>query len=232
MEAYEARPNAVTWGVAAPRSAQWLAAAEAVGVFLSIVLYIWWLRPYAPAAWTAIPALLLASHAYRGETPAALGFRRDDFRSSARVCAAPLLALAATLSAAAVVLGTVREVTLPRAAAFVAYYCLWGLVQQYALNGYFTNRIRTSAPSARAPWVALGAATLFGLVHTPNLFLMGVTFVTGYLSALIYLRYRNLYVLGIAHGLIGALLYWIVPVTVSHYFYVGPRAFQWQSALW
>ena len=41
----------------------------------------------------------------------------------------------------------------------------------------------------------------------------------------IYLRYRNLYFLGMAHGVVGFLLYLVVPDTISHHLSVGPKWF-------
>ena len=52
---------------------------------------------------------------------------------------------------------------------------------------------------------------------------MGVTFVGGYLSAWVYLRYRSLYILGLAHGLLGFVLFLTVPDSISGHFLVGPR---------
>ena len=100
-------------------------------------------------------------------------------------------------------------------------YCCWGLFQQYAVNGFFVNRFMEFAP-ARAP---LLAALLFSTAHAPNWFLMLVTFVGGYVSATVYLDSRNLYFLGLAHGLFGFLLYLVVPDTICHHLYVGPKWF-------
>jgi hypothetical protein len=46
--------------------------------------------------------------------------------------------------------------------------------------------------------------------------------VAGYVAALAYLRYRNLFVLGVAHALLGTLLWLVVPDSVSHHLVVGP----------
>jgi membrane protease YdiL (CAAX protease family) len=94
----------------------------------------------------------------------------------------------------------------------------WGVAQQYALNGYFLNRL--SRPSS--PYAASIAATLmFSAAHLPNWFLMAVALVAGACCTQLYQRSRNLYVLGLAHGTVGFLLFLVVPDSVSHHLRVG-----------
>ena len=69
------------------------------------------------------------------------------------------------------------------------------------------------------------AAIAFSAIHTPNWFLIVVTLFAGFACAKLYLKFRNLYVLGLAHGVIGFLLYLCVPDTISHHLYVGPKWF-------
>jgi membrane protease YdiL (CAAX protease family) len=90
------------------------------------------------------------------------------------------------------------------------------------LNGYFLKRLTAAMPGRPA---AIASAVLFSGVHLPNWFLMAVALVTGYVCARIYLRYRNLYFLGIAHATIGILLLVVVPDSVSHHLVVGPGWF-------
>ena len=101
-------------------------------------------------------------------------------------------------------------------------YCPWGLFQQYLLNGYFANRLLAVASARRVPLIA---AALFSGTHLPNWFLMLVTFALGYCSTKIYLKYRNMYFLGLAHGTIGTLLFVVVPDSISHHLTVGPGFF-------
>jgi len=103
-------------------------------------------------------------------------------------------------------------------------YLPWGLLQQYILNGYFLNRFDALLSSRVA---SLAAATLFCIAHTPNWFLMSVTFVGGYYSTLVYRRRRCLYFLGLAHALLGFLIFLIVPDSITHHLRVGPAWFRW-----
>jgi len=131
------------------------------------------------------------------------------------------LALCLVLLGIGALLGTLRQITVRAAVVGMASYILWGLFQQYLLNGYFVNRLaqfggaRSFAPAF--------AAVLLSLAHLPNWFLMAVTLAGGYVCARIYLRYRNLYVLAIAHGMVAFCLYMMVPDSVSAHFLVGPR---------
>lgn len=101
----------------------------------------------------------------------------------------------------------------------------WGLLQQYALNGFFVNRLARFYGSEKDSRVPFVASLLFSLAHLPNLFLMAATFFGGHASAKIFLKDRNLYILGLAHGIIAFLLYRLVPTSIHHNFVIGPRYF-------
>lgn len=202
----------------------WSAGAEAVGIFALIMAYIWWLRFRYPYAWIPMLLLIFASHMRRRETLATLGFtRRLPARALARVSTV-LAALALALLMLGLTLHSIRTVTFEGAFLSFLLYCLWGLFQQYLLNGYFVNRFSDFLPGHRRA-VPLLAAAFFSLAHLPNWFLMLTTAAGGYVCARIYLRCRNLYFLGVAHGVVGFLLYLVVPDTVSHHLYVGPKWF-------
>jgi hypothetical protein len=200
---------------------RYVALLEATTVFAMIVLYIWrWRHPH-PLSWAIILGLVLVSHVVHGETPTSLGFRLANLKSAMRVFAAAVLPLALALIALGIVSGTVRRVSLESGLSSLALYCFWGLFQQYLLNGYFVKRFVEISP-ARAPMMA---ALSFSAIHAPNWFLMIVSLAGGFVCAKVYLRFRNLYVLGLAHGVIGFLLYLCVPDTISHHLYVGPKWF-------
>src|SRR6266567_5291612 len=195
--------------------------AEALSVFAMIMLYIWRLRWSYPLFWVIILALMLISHALRRENPATLGFSLRNLKESLVRFTPVVLLLSLMLLAAGSITRTIRHITPENGFSILVFYCGWGLFQQYALNGYFTNRIMEFSPAC-AP---LLAALLFSAAHAPNWFLMLVTFVGGYVSATVYLDSRNLYFLGLAHGLFGFLLYLVVPDTISHHLRVGPKWF-------
>jgi len=200
---------------------KYVALLEATGVFAMILLYIWRWRWAYSLSWVIILGLVLVSHAVRRETPAELGFRLTNLNSALAAIAPAVLLLAAALLGIGAICHTIRTVRPGAGFSSLALYCLWGLFQQYLLNGYFVNRFVTISP-AIAP---LLAAFAFSGIHTPNWFLMAATLVGGFVCAKVYLKFRNLYVLGLAHGAIGFLLYLCVPDTISHHLYVGPKWF-------
>lgn len=53
-------------------------------------------------------------------------------------------------------------------------------------------------------------AVLFGLLHYPYYWLMAGTFVLALFYGHVYLKARNVYVLGIFHGWLGALFFYTV----------------------
>jgi hypothetical protein len=116
----------------------------------------------------------------------------------------------------------VRDVPAWRVAGVLIGYCWWALFQQYLLNGYFANRLSASIDTRHQYMVAPMAGAMFAGAHAPNMLLMGVTLVGGTVAAIAYQRHRNLLFLAFAHALIGTLIWFAVPDTVSHHLRVGP----------
>ncbi|HZT31847.1 MAG TPA: CPBP family glutamic-type intramembrane protease [Bryobacteraceae bacterium] len=199
---------------------------EALGVFGLILWYIWRLRFVWPAAWIPMLGVVVLSHALRRESPASLGFRLAGAGSPFAEFGPVVGLLCLLLAGAGSVLQTLRAVRWEDALGSLALYCLWGLFQQYLLNGYFVNRFRQAFPGSETRGVPALAAVFFSAAHLPNWFLMAVTLAAGYACAKVYLRYRNLYFLGVAHGVIGFLIYLAVPDAISHHLYVGPKWFR------
>lgn len=193
---------------------------EALTLFLAIMLYIW--APRSGWCLVIIAIMVLCSHLSRKESLAKLGFRPTDFQKCFRENYRRLFGLAGLIIYFGLWLGDVRKISLLQALRSVSIYLIWGLAQQYLLNGYFVNRLAGFWGSANYKSTALSAATLFSLAHAPNWFLMAVTFVGGYACVRIFQKYRNIYFLGLAHGLIGFLLYLLVPDSISHGLKVGP----------
>jgi len=193
-------------------------------MFVLIMAYIWWLRFRYPYGWMPMLLLIFASHRYRRETFATLGFKWGHPAHAPARLSAYLAVLAFTLLILGIGFGSIRAVPFEGAFLSLLLYCLWGLFQQYILNGYFVNRFSDFLPG-HPQAIPLLAAAFFSLVHLPNWFLMIATAAGGYVCARIYLRYHNLYFLGMAHGVLGFLLYLVVPDTISHHMYVGPKWF-------
>jgi membrane protease YdiL (CAAX protease family) len=98
-------------------------------------------------------------------------------------------------------------------------YSLWALMQQYILQVYVLLRLLRLGMGQFSA-VAL-ATLLFAIVHIPNPVLVPAVLIWGAVSCLLYLRYRNLYPLAIAHGMLGMCIAVSVPNAVQHHMRVG-----------
>ncbi|HSB14273.1 MAG TPA: CPBP family intramembrane glutamic endopeptidase [Bryobacteraceae bacterium] len=199
-----------------------LAILEPLAVFGLIVAYIWGLRAMYPNLWIAILGLMLLSHLLHGESPGLLGFGTRNLQGVMREIAPPLAFLALLMLACGILLRTIRPISVDGAVVALAGYLPWGLLQQYILNGYFLNRL-DAVLSPRAAVVI--TAMLFCAAHAPNWFLMGVTLPGSYWATRVYQRRRNLYVMGLAHAIVGFLLFLVVPDSITHHLRVGPAWF-------
>lgn len=203
---------------------EWLYLVEPTAIFVLIMLYIWHLRAGHQSFWLLILGFIVASHALRGEMPDWLGFRLTNFRQCLAAFSPVLLFLAVLLLSLGTLAQTTRDINFDRGVLGFFSYCVWGLFQQYLLNSYFVNRLR--AFTTNPDHAAFAAALFFSGAHLPNWFLMLVTYVAGFYCAKVYMKYRNLYFLGLAHGAIGFLLYLVVPDSISHHLLVGPGWFR------
>jgi uncharacterized protein len=91
-------------------------------------------------------------------------------------------------------------------------YPIWGVIQQFlALGIVVSNLERIDASRRMRPVIMVGSAVLFGLIHVYNWRLAAATILFELTVIPIYLRFRNLWPLGILHGWLGALFYlWIL----------------------
>ena len=98
-------------------------------------------------------------------------------------------------------------------------YTLWSFVQQFLLQDFVLLRLLRLLPSKGAAVAA--AAGLFALGHLPSPILTAVTVVWGTAACLLFLKYRNVWTLGMAHAVLGVGLAIAVPGRVDHNMRVG-----------
>lgn len=184
-----------------------------------IMAVIWTPRPIQRYLWIAAAAavVIIAWNSFDGTK--AMGLRSTNFFRSFWIVAAALLVAVIAIALAAG-LGTLR---LPNGViAFVATYCaysIWSGVQQFLLQGYFLLRIRRLVQNQRD--AAMMAATLFAIAHVPNPILSPLTLLWGFAACLLFLRYRNLYTLAIAHAILGITVAMTIPGHIDHNMRVG-----------
>lgn len=180
--------------------------AECAAVAATGVLHVLWLVAIGGgggdvgvigAAWL----LYLAWRVRRDRTVLARwGLRREGLRPAAVAAAALLLAGAGVIAAIAAARGTLRwnAHMLP----LFALYPLWGWLQQLLMFGVFLTNLEELAPPRRA--LAIGATILlFGLVHAPFWGLVAGTVALAAALTPLWLRWRNLWPLGLVHGWLG-----------------------------
>jgi membrane protease YdiL (CAAX protease family) len=90
-------------------------------------------------------------------------------------------------------------------------YPIWGTVQQFLTIALVAGNLSTlKSIKLSKIIVILITATLFSLVHYPSVWLLIGTFILALFYGYIYLKSKNLYVLGLFHGWLGALFYYTV----------------------
>jgi membrane protease YdiL (CAAX protease family) len=109
-------------------------------------------------------------------------------------------------------------------------YLLWAFLQQFLLQSYFLARLLRLV---EARWLAVMlAAVIFSIAHIPNPLLIVLTLVWGLISCLIFLRYRNLYTLGLAHGILGICIAITVPNHIHRHMRVGLGYLHYHTHTW
>jgi CAAX prenyl protease-like protein len=97
-------------------------------------------------------------------------------------------------------------------------YVLWTMYQQFLLQDYFMPRLGRLLSSDGA---LAAAAILFAVAHLPNVTLAFATLIWGAVSCLLFRRYHNLYMLGLAQGILGLCFAVCVPDALIHHMRVG-----------
>lgn len=90
-------------------------------------------------------------------------------------------------------------------------YPIWGVIQQFLVIGLMAGNLHDlENQKLSKPVIIVLTALLFGLVHYPYYWLMLGTFVLAIFYGFIYLRERNVYVMGLFHGWLGGLFFYTV----------------------
>lgn len=180
----------------------------AAGKFL-FMDYLHWRLPFIVSAIVAWGAYVVVR---RRRVPGILaywGFSPATFKPALRL----VLPFGVGAVVVCVLIGAYRETLnlswhiLP----ILLLYPIWGTVQQFLLIALTAGNLHElPAFRGRTFLVVLVAALLFGAIHYPFGWLMLGTFVLALFYGFVYLKERNLYVLGIFHGWLGAIFFYTV----------------------
>ena len=90
-------------------------------------------------------------------------------------------------------------------------YPIWGTIQQFLVIGIVAGNLKDLKRNKFSnTLIILVTALLFGVLHYPYYWLILATFVLALFYGYVYLRARNVYILGIFHGWLGALFFYTV----------------------
>lgn len=192
---------------------------EVAFTFVLIEFILW--MPRAQQGWLSLVALawILGSTFLVRENRSALELGVSGFKRSLWV-----VALAFVLAALQILLARHEQTLHPPYENGVIHYRVWGYVlwsflQQFILQEYFLLRLLRVF---RTPALAvLVSASLFACAHIPNPVLMVATFVWGIAACTLFLRYRDLYSLGLAHAVFGLTIAITIPAALHHNMRVG-----------
>ena len=211
-----------------------LAAWEIASIVSSVLIAEWIASSLAGGSKfiVAIPialvfAFMLASHSLRKETLRDLGFRFDNFPRAAMLLLLPMVL--ATIFCFVVGrwfgrrpdFGSWHEGT--SLAAQLALGVGWGLAQQYVLQSFINRRAQLILNPG---WLSvLLVATIFAVLHLPNVWLALATFAGGAVWATVYQRAPNIFALAVSHALMTWVMIATLPSSWFHHLRVGFKYF-------
>ena len=192
---------------------------ELLAGYLLVLAALWSPRPWAYIFFISglfwVASISLSSGANRRELGLSLsGAKRVYWIVAA---AAAFAVLAAFLALRCGTLHPPFSTTTPGLHAWG--YLVWAFVQQFILQDYFLARLLRVLPSKKA--AVLAAAALFASAHIPNPILTVATFIWGVVACALFLRFRNLYSLGVAHAILGLCIAFSIPAGIHHQMHVG-----------
>ncbi len=200
---------------------------EVVVVFALILAALWSSRRVQVVLGLLTFLWIVGSTLRSRASAAALGLRPAGFRRSLWiVCAA--LGVAALGIWTASRLHTLHFVSRRFSVeSSLLVYLLWALVQQFILQDFFLFRMLRILPKRSA--AILVTALLFAIAHIPNPVLTVATLAWGIAACTLFLRYRNLYSLGLAHAILGFCIAIAVPNAIHHQMRVGAGYLEWHA---
>jgi hypothetical protein len=141
--------------------------------------------------------------------PGYWGFRKEGFKSSLKI----VLPLSIVLVTAFVIVGKANDTLILNwhLLPILVLYPLWATIQQFLIIGLITRNLDDyEGKDIPKSVILVVASTVFSIVHYPSVPLMVATLFLAMLYTVLYLKYRNLWVLGLFHGWLGGFFYYFV----------------------
>jgi membrane protease YdiL (CAAX protease family) len=204
---------------AAPRRKKIRVFLELALAYALILVVCWTPRPWQRVLWWVAAASIVFFTTISFDGLQAMGLRRTNFLRSLWIVGAALLVAAAAVMVAARLHTLHAPGTVVLFAETYIAYAVWSAVQQFLLQCFFLLRLMRLFSNAKV--AAVMAALIFALAHLPNPILVSVTLIWGFAACLVFLRYRNLYPLALAHAIFGITIAITVPGPVDHNMRVG-----------
>jgi len=194
------------------------------GIFLIIyvVRFSYW-SPYLCALTGSISVLVIISSFFVHEdTLKDLGIRIDNLRESFKeVSIAILIGLAVIGIIFFFYRDTYRHHDLGRFSTDTLGYMFWGCLQQFFLNSFLYLRLRKVLVNNYVAIVS--TAVIFTSLHIPNPGLMTCAAAGGLIFPFLFSRNRNIFTLGVMHGLLASVTLTLLSPYPIYNYRVGPQ---------
>lgn len=91
-------------------------------------------------------------------------------------------------------------------------YPFWGVVQQFIVVAMIAGNIGilVKRPRLRGPIAVVATGIVFALAHLPHPTLVALGFLLGSVATSTYLRWRNLWIIGLFHGWVATFFYYFL----------------------
>jgi len=166
-------------------------------------------------------ALMLYSHRLHDESFVELGFRLDNIVPAIKALIIPTV-IAIVLIVIAGKLTSAGPIASPLRARFLLVP-VWGLFQQYALQGFINRRAQLGL--GRGWKSVLLTGVLFSVIHMPNPLLALLTLIGGIVWAAVYQKHPNLFALALSHFVTALTVTLFLPLNLISGLRVGFKYF-------
>jgi hypothetical protein len=137
------------------------------------------------------------------------GFRRDNFKQVLKM----VLPFGIVAVISCMIIGWYRD-TLQitwHIIPILLLYPIWGVIQQYLVISLVAGNLKDMrGVELNNTLIIFIAALLFGWLHYPWYWLIAGTFALALFYGFIYLKARNVFVMGLFHGWLGAIFFYTV----------------------